>query len=89
MNVIHTTTIHALCPSGGWDYYTVEFQPDPTKILETEVLEAYCDQVRGKTAYQEEILVELIQLIGREYHGRLEIRGRHGSNTDTVVKTRI
>jgi len=92
MYIAHRTTIHCVCPHGGWDYYDVIFEPEPLEgqLVTTEGFESVCGKARGRKDYQEDILrVLATELKKRRMYGRLEISGRHGSNTRTVVSAKV
>lgn len=78
VTAIHTNTIHAVCPHGGWDYYTVEVHA--TGVVLVEDIQAALDQVRGTTVYQEQIAEALNATLGC----RVVLKGRHGT-TDSEV----
>lgn len=82
MDVSHTTTIHATCPHGCWDYYSVTFQPDD--FMRTEDFERACDTVRGLKLYQEELAKRLSEVLPR---GELLVSGMHGPNVKTECAT--
>ena len=84
ISTTHTTTIHAQCPKGGWDYYKCEFRPDD--FIEVEAFEQACDSVRGVQLYQEKVCEDLSALLPP---GMLTLTGQHGSNTGTVSRTFI
>lgn len=79
VTAIHTSTIHAICPHGGWDYYTVEVHA--TGVVLVEDIQAALDQVRGTKAYQEQIAEALSVDLGG---CRVVLKGRHGT-TDSEV----
>ena len=84
MTVIHKTTIHAICPHGGWDYYDIEYRPND--FMTTEDFQIACDAVRGTEAYQEVIAKRLASYL---MDGELTVTGRHGANTETICKCEI
>lgn len=80
-NVTHTTTIHSVCPHGGWDYYAVTFAP--AEFLTCEAFQLACDRVRGSIEYQEQIASLLCDILPA---GKLTVAGRHGANTETTCE---
>jgi len=78
--ISHTTTIHATCPFGCWDYYRVEYLP--TEFITAEDFQLACDAVRGKEMYQEKLAELLASYL---LDGELIVTGMHGANTNTVV----
>lgn len=72
----HKTTIHAICPKGGWDYYKVRYIPD--RFLSVEDFQVTCDQVRGMEIFQEGLISQLGHLLPP---GFVSIVGMHGGNT--------
>lgn len=84
----YTTTIHIRCPFQlVWDYYEVELQSG--KMVQCEVFEACCDQVRGMTTTQEDTAEFIRNFIRLEIPGLIfsvTVTGRHGANCKTVVK---
>jgi len=78
----HTTMIHAKCPNGGWDYYTLTFKP--YGFCETEQVNRACDAVRGVEAYQEDIAEQLTDLLPL---GHFRLKGMHSDGTGVVSTT--
>ena len=76
----HETTIHAVCPHGGWDYYSVSYSP--VAFMTAEDFQNACDAVRGLEMYQEVLSDKLASFL---MDGELTVIGRHGV-TDTTVK---
>lgn len=74
----HRTMIHARCPHGPWDYYEVVVEP--RSFLAVEDMQRVLDDVRGSTAYQEDLTRDIARALG----ARVTTRGRHGA-VDTEV----
>lgn len=84
----YTTIIHIRCPFQPiWDYYEVELQC--SNMVQCELFEACCDEVRGLEMTQERTadwIREAIRDRLPDLTFNLTVAGRHGANCRTVVK---
>lgn len=87
IQVEHKTIVHAHCPLGCWDYYEVTFEPSYDEVYQVEKFQEACNAARGMKRYQEEIALMIADEIS--VSGLLTVTGKHGSNTNTVVRIEV
>jgi len=84
----YTTTIHIRCPFQPiWDYYEVQLQS--ISMVQCEIFEACCDEVRGQELTQERAADFIREEIRDRFHDldfSLTVTGRHGANCKAVIK---